>query len=121
MSNISTVRSLKSKLFVMIQSLPDDIKKYIYKEFLELEIKYNVINNHFLNKCRHMTTASSDVLAKYVKIIINNDKLRDLFIERSSEFNAMYKSKIERKEQYFTLIKGFYKDFAVGWIYIRYH
>ena len=121
MSIISTVRFLKSKLFVMIQSLPDDIKKYIYKEFFELELKYDVIKNHLLNKCNDMTISSSDVLAKYVKIIINNEKLRDLFIERSSEFNRLYKHKIERKKQYFTLIKGFYKDFAVGWIFMCYH
>jgi len=121
MSNILTVRSLKSKLIGMIQSLPEDIKKYIYKEFLELEVKYNVINNYFTNKCGDMSIASSDILAKYIKIIINNDKLKDLFIERSNEFNTMYKRKIERKEHYFDLIKGFYRDFAVGWIYIRYH
>ena len=120
MSNILTVRTLRNNLFKFIESLPDDIKNYIYTEFIEIDFKYEIINKYFLTKCGCLTKDTSSVLAKYVKIIINNEKLRDLFLKRSINFVKIYEYKLKNKK-FFSLIEGYYNDFALAWIWAQYH
>jgi hypothetical protein len=121
MSNILTVRTLKKNLFKFIESLPDDIKNYIYKEFFELDLKYNIINIHFTEKCGDLKRESTQILSRYVKIVLNNEKLRYLFLKRSKDFSEIYKTKTNNKVIFESINKGYYYDFALAWIWRHYH
>jgi hypothetical protein len=120
MNNVSTIRLLQVKLTKLINSLPDDIKMYIYKEFLETEIKYRIINTFFKTKCNDLSNKSSSILQRYVFIILHNKKLKDMFLQKSKSFKMVYEIKKEKK-QLFDLITNPYKDFALGWMFTEYH
>ena len=118
--NVSTIRSLNLKLNRLIDSLPDDIKKYIYKEFLETEIKYKIIHTFFEIECNSLSCKSSLILTKYVIIILNNKKLKDMFMQNVPSFKTICERK-KTVKQFYTLISNPYEDFAVAWMFNQYH
>ena len=118
--NVVTIRSLRLKLNRLINSLPHDIKEYIYKEFFEIEIKYKIIHTFFEIECNDLSYKSSSKLKKYVLIILNNKKLKDTFMQKVPSFKTICERK-EIDKQIYTNISDPYEDFALAWMITRHH
>lgn len=110
----------KQDILIFVLSLPADIQKYIYKEFLEIEILYNKINNFVLYRCSDLSRETTTILSRYVKIIINNKKLKKYFISKSEIFKTIFKQKTNKKT-IFSLVTNYYEDFSLAWVWMIHH
>jgi hypothetical protein len=66
-----------SYIFFLIKKLPDDIKKYIYYEFLETKIYFDEFNIHLNNILSKKLNIS--LIRQYIPIILSKPKLISYF------------------------------------------
>ena len=135
--NVRTIRMLRESPIVNVDSgrvimtneeikkfldnLPDDIKKYIYVNFFELELKFSTVINYMMIDCQHLNRESTKKLKKYVKIIINNKKLKEMFLEKSSSFKGTY-NYLKYNGTIFDIAKDDpYYNFALSWTLHQHH
>jgi hypothetical protein len=104
-----------------LDKLPDDIKKYIYLNFFELELKFTTINQHIMIDCSSLTSEPTKKLKKYVKIIMNNKKLKEMFLEKSATFKCTYNYIKNNDIVYDIAVNDPYYNFAIYWTFHEHH
>jgi hypothetical protein len=116
--NMTTTEEIKQ----FLDKLPDDIKKYIYVNFFELELKFSTVMNYMIIDCRSLTAEPTKNLKKYVKIIINNEKLKKMFLEKSTSFKGTYNYLTHTKTKFYNIARNDpYYNFALHWTMNQHH
>lgn len=118
--HLSVIRKLKNDFYKSIESLPDDIKRKIYKEYFEIPLKEDRIYKVFrlINKCdkNHIFVR----LTELIKQTIDDEELLKSITKSNPLFARVYNEFVNDTIIY-TLIKDPYHKFAYEWIYSCYH
>ena len=107
-------------ILTFVKSLPEDIQKYIYKEFFETNMRYHFVYDTVIPKCSSLTNESIYNLSYYIKLIINDINLKKYFMNNSTHFKMIFTKK-SKGEKMFSLITDYYHDFALSWAMSVYH
>jgi hypothetical protein len=116
---LAVIRRLKLNLDIQIDNLPDDIKKKIYYEYFDYNIKYERLMKLFRLQCKSHKRL---IVHRHIRVtrLLNDTKLLEYIMERSSSFKLAYKYYVLNPSRY-DFIKDDIEGFVLSWTLAECH